>query len=225
MAAATDRPKTVDAPHPARRRALRLTSGLALAALTPSWVRAATTTMGRSPSTTALKAGTFEPARQAPDFNLQDAQGGALTLARFRGQVVLLTFGFTNCPEACPTTLATLAQARQALGPQAAAVQVVYLTVDPERDDARRLRTYLAAFDPSFVGGTAPPEALAAVRQHYGVMAEKVPMPSGGYAMNHTTSVYLIDTQGRLRAMMPYGRPAPDYLHDLRVLLLPAPPL
>ncbi|MES2889609.1 MAG: SCO family protein [Pseudomonadota bacterium] len=167
-----------------------------------------------------LKAGTFEPPRLAPDFVLQDARGGELTLARFRGKVVLLTFGFTNCPEACPTTLATLAQSRQALGAQQAdAVQVVYLTVDPARDDAQRIRTYLAASDPTFVGGTASPEALAAVRQQYGAMAEKVPTAGGGYGMNHTTSVYLIDRQGRLRAMMPYGRTPQDYLHDLRVLL------
>ncbi|HEY9239841.1 MAG TPA: SCO family protein, partial [Burkholderiaceae bacterium] len=115
--------------------------------------------------------------------------------------------------------LATLAQARQALGAQAAAVQVVFVTVDPERDDPAQLKTYLAAFDPSFVGGGGPPEALAAMRKDYGVVATKVPMASGGYAVDHTSSIFLIDRDGKLRAMMPYGRDAKDYVHDVKLLL------
>jgi protein SCO1/2 len=167
-----------------------------------------------------FKAGVFEPPRAAPELaSLQGTDGRALALSQHRGKLVLLTFGFTNCPEACPTTLATLAQARQALGPQGEAVQVVYVTVDPERDDLERIRRYLAAFDPGFVGGTGRPEALAEVRRQYGVVAEKVVSSQGGYAMNHSTSVYLIDRQGRLRAMMPYGHPAEDFVHDLQWLL------
>lgn len=166
----------------------------------------------------ALKAGVFEPARQAPDFTLRGSDGAELTLARYRGKLVLLAFGFTSCAAVCPTTLATLAQARQALGPAAGAVQVVFVTVDPERDDAAQLKAYLAAFDPSFVGGAGRPEVLAAMRKSYGVVANKVPM-GASYAVDHTSSTYLIDREGRLRAMMPYGRDARDYVHDLRLLL------
>lgn len=171
---------------------------------------------GAAPS---LKAGVFEPPRPAPELSLQGSDGQELKLARFRGKLVLLVFGFINCPEVCPTTLATLAQARKALGAQAAAVQVVYVTVDPERDSVAQMRPYLAAFDPSFVGGTGSPEALAAVRKGYGVVAEKVVRPGGAYFLNHSSSVYLIDREGRLRAMMPYGHAAKDFVHDLQLML------
>ncbi len=171
-----------------------------------------------------LKAGVFDPPRAAPEFAaVIGTQGGSksgeLKLANYRGKVVLLVFGFTQCPEVCPTTLATLAQARKLLGAQADAVQVVYLTVDPERDDIGRIKEYLANFDPSFVGGAAKPQALAAVLKNYGVTAAKVPMPSSGYAMNHSTSIYLIDRAGLLRAMMPYGHDAKDFAHDLKAML------
>jgi protein SCO1/2 len=167
----------------------------------------------------ALKAGTFEPPAAAPDFALNGSDGQPLKLARYRGKLVLLMFGFTNCPEVCPTTLATLAEARKALGADGAAVQVVYVTVDPERDDVTRIRQYLGAFDPTFVGGTGSTDALAAVRKSFGVVAEKVARPGGGYGMNHSSSVYLIDRAGRLRAMMPYGHEAKDFVHDLKLLL------
>ena len=166
----------------------------------------------------ALKAGVFEPPRQAPEFSLRGSDGNDLTLSRYRGKLVLMSFGFTHCAAVCPTTLATLAQARQALGPQASAVQVVFVTVDPERDDPAQMKTYLAAFDPSFVGGAGKPEVLAAMRKNYGVVANKVPM-TGGYAVDHTSSIFLIDRAGKLRAMMPYGRDAKDFVHDIKLLL------
>ena len=96
---------------------------------------------------------------------------------------------------------------------------MVFVTVDPERDTAQRLRQYLGAFDPGFVGGTGAPDAMAAVRRRSGVTAEKVPLPNGNYAVNHSTPVYLIDREGRLRAMMPYGRGPKDFAHDFRQLL------
>ncbi|HSW04573.1 SCO family protein [Aquabacterium sp.] len=167
---------------------------------------------------TPLKAGVFEPPRQAPEFALRGSDGSVLKLARYRGKVVMLAFGFTHCTEVCPITLATLVQARKALGPAAEAVQVLYITVDPERDDAARMKTYLAAFDPSFVGGTGQAETLAAVRTNYGIVANKV-ASKAGYAVDHSSSVYLIDRAGKLRAMMPYGRSAKDYAHDLQLLL------
>jgi protein SCO1 len=166
----------------------------------------------------ALKAGVFEPPRAAPGFSLQASSGGELELANYRGKVVLLGFGFTSCPQVCPTTLAVLAQARKRLAEQGDQVQVVYVTVDPERDDVSRMRSYLGGFDPTFVGGTGTPEQLAAVRKNYGVTAERKNIGSS-YSMAHSSSVYLIDKKGLLRAMMPYGHTPDDYVHDVRVLL------
>ena len=167
-----------------------------------------------------LKAGVFDPAQPAPEFALKGSDGAALNLARFKGKLVLLVFGFTNCPEVCPTTLATLAQARKQLGSDAVDVQVVYVTVDPARDDIARIRQYLAAFDPTFIGGTEAPDTLAAMRKRYGVVAEKIaPKQGNAYGMNHSTSVWLIDRAGKLRAMMPYGHEAKDFVHDIQLLL------
>ena len=165
-----------------------------------------------------LKAGAFSPPRQAPDFSLRGSDGGELKLSRYRGKVVVLGFGFTSCPEICPTTLAVLAQARKKLSVSADEVQVVYVTVDPERDDTERMRKYLAGFDPTFVGGTGTAEQLAAVRQAYGVVAEKKPF-AGGHTVAHSSFTYLIDRDGSLRALMPFGHTADDYVHDVKLLL------
>lgn len=165
----------------------------------------------------ALKAGVFEPARMAPDFTLQGSDGAELKLSRYRGKVVLLGFGFTSCQAVCPVTLGTLAAAHKKLGSQGADLQVVYITVDPERDDAARMKKYLSSFDPTFIGGTGSEERLAAVRKEYGIAAEKVAGPDGSYT--HSSFVYLIDRAGRLRALMPYGHAPDDYVHDVRLLL------
>lgn len=164
-----------------------------------------------------LKAGVFTPARMAPAFTLDGSDGQPLTLARFRGKVVLLGFGFTSCREVCPVTLTTLAGAFRQLGEQAAEVQLVYVTVDPERDTPARMHQYLSAFNPDFLGGSGTPEQLAAVRTEYGIMAERQDGPDGEYS--HSSFIYLIDRQGRLRALMPYGHPPADYVHDLKILL------
>ena len=189
---------------------------LLLAAALPLMSAAARAATAAAP---ALKAGVFEPAQPAPDFTLDGSDGARIAPARFKGRVVALVFGYTNCPAVCPTTLATLAQARKTLGADAADVQVLYVTVDPERDDLARIRQYLAAFDPTFVGASGAPERLAALRKRLGIVAEKVPDPAGGYGINHSSSIYLIDRAGRLRAMMPYGHDAKDYVHDFKLLL------
>jgi protein SCO1/2 len=139
-------------------------------------------------------------------------------LRDYRGKVVILGFGFTWCTEVCPITLATLTQARRKLGPAAADVQVVYVTVDPERDGPARMKAYLHAFDPTFVGGTGKAAELAAVRKDYGVSAEKH-VHGSSYVYSHSSFTYLIDRQGRLRALMPYGHGPDDYVHDLQILL------
>ncbi|HKE95721.1 MAG TPA: SCO family protein [Povalibacter sp.] len=166
----------------------------------------------------ALKAGIFDPPRQAPDFTLQGSNATPLRLSSYQGKLVILGFGFTSCANVCPTTLAVLAAARKKLGPAAADVQVVYVTVDPERDDAARMKKYLAAFDPTFVGGTGTAEQLAAVRKNYGIQAEKK-VYGNDYSYAHSSYTYLIDRKGTLRALMPFGHSPDDYVHDLQLLL------
>ena len=188
--------------------ALRLSALFALLAAAPA-------SAGEAGS---LKAGVFDPPRQAPDFTLQGTDGRELKISRFRGKVVLLAFGFTSCPEVCPTTLATLAQARRALGAAAADVQVLYVTVDPQRDVPERLGNYLAVFDPTFIGGTGADAQLFEVRKQYGVTAERRTYGSD-YVYVHSSFIYLIDRKGLLRALMPYGHSPEDFSHDLTILL------
>lgn len=166
----------------------------------------------------ALKAGVFDPPRLAPDFALQGSDGHELKISHYRGKVVLLAFGFTSCTEVCPITLNTFAVTRRKLGPAAADVQVVYVTVDPGRDVPARLSKYLGSFDPTFVGGTGTEDQLAAVRRSYGITAEKKVI-GDDYTYAHSSFTYLIDRSGRIRALMPYGHSPDDYVNDLTILL------
>ena len=210
--------RMADTSPPSRRRVLGHAAAVAAVAAMPALGGLAPAGATSPPAKPPLKAGVFEPPRTAPDIRLQGSDGRPFELARWRGKVVLLEFGFTNCAAVCPITLATLAQARRELGAAASDVQVAFVTVDPERDDVPRMRTYLAAFDPTFVGATGTAPALEQMRRGFGVQATRVPM-GDGYAVDHTSSVFLIDRAGRLRAMMPYGRPAQDYVHDAHILL------
>ncbi len=133
--------------------------------------------------------------------------------------MVLLAFGFSNCGEVCPITLATLAGARKKLGTEAAYVQVVYVTVDPERDTAAQMKKYLASFDPTFIGGVGTRAEIDAAQKKYGISSSKNTNPDGSYTIGHSSSIYMIDRAGGLRAVMPYGHPVDDFVHDLRILL------
>src|SRR5689334_189965 len=165
-----------------------------------------------------MKAGQFDPPRLAPDFSLRGSDGHELKMSRYRGKVVLLAFGFTSCTEVCPVTLATLAQARHTLGPEAANVQVVYITVDPARDNPERMNKYLRGFDPSFIGGSGTEQQLAAVRKDYGISSERKPL-GDSYTYVHSSFTYLIDRSGRIRALMPYGHSPADFANDVTILL------
>jgi protein SCO1/2 len=166
----------------------------------------------------AFKAGVFDPPRQAPDFLLQGSDGHELDLDRYRGKVVLLAFGYSSCTAVCPITLNTFAQALRKLGPAASAVQVVYVTVDPERDTPARLKKFLGAFDPTFVGATGTEKQLEQVRKDYGVSAQKIP-DGDTYSYAHSSFTYLLDRNGRIRALMPYGHSPDDFVNDLNILL------
>jgi protein SCO1 len=170
-----------------------------------------------------LRAGVFDPPRAAPDFSLPATNGTTLRLSQYHGKVVALAFGYTHCPGVCPATLAYLAHAHKSLGDAGRDLQVVYVTVDPERDDAKQLHEFLAGFDPSFIGGTGTPAQLAKVRQEYGItVSDKIrpkAMPGADYYLDHSSFIYLIDRAGRLRGMLPFGVTADDIEHDVRVLL------
>ncbi|RZA25748.1 MAG: SCO family protein, partial [Lysobacteraceae bacterium] len=157
----------------------------------------------------ALKSGSFSPARVAPEIAQQAADGSDFRLSALRGKVVVLEFGFTHCPAVCPASLAMLAQARQKLGPHADRLQVVFVSVDPERDTPARLNSYLAQFDKSFIGLTGTPAQMAAIRKDYGITATKMAAPAGqaGYQMGHSSYLYFVDKKGMLRALAPFGRP------------------
>jgi protein SCO1/2 len=167
-----------------------------------------------------LKSGIFDPPRMAPQILQKAADGKEFALDKFRGKVVVLEFGYTSCADVCPVSLALLKQARERLGPLRDKLQVVFVTVDPQRDTATRLKTYLAQFDPSFIGLTGSEEQMAAIRAAYGISATKkmVEGSKSDYTMGHSSYLYFIDPQGRLRALMPFGRPAEDIVHDVTVL-------
>ena len=198
----------------------RSTARWATALVALPLVTAAVATHPGVPNTSppALKAGVFDPPRQAPDFDLLGSNGHELKISDYHGKVVLLALGFTSCTAVCPTTLNTFAVARRTLAAAAASVQVVYITVDPQRDDTVRLKKYLGGFDPTFVGGTGTEQQLAAVRKDYGISAEKQVL-GDSYAYEHSSFTYLIDRSGRIRALKPYGHSPADYVHDLTVLL------
>jgi protein SCO1/2 len=142
-------------------------------------------------------------------------------LSALRGKVVLLYFGYTSCPDVCPTTLADLRQVRSMLGDKGQDVQVVFITVDPDRDTPDRLQSYVSAFDPSFLGLGGSLSDLEPVYRSYGVYREidKNGDSAGGYSVTHTARVYLIDPQGNLRLTYSFGTLPEDIAHDIRVLL------
>lgn len=168
-----------------------------------------------------LKSGLFEPPRAAPMIGLRAADGGAFDLAKYRGKLVVLEFGFTRCTEVCPLSLASLAQARKLLGAAAADVQVVFVTVDPARDTGAVLHRYLASFDPSFIGVTGTQQQVDAVLKAYGISATRkmVDGSKTDYTMHHSSYLYFVDKAGMLRALMPFGRPAAEIAHDAQLLL------
>jgi protein SCO1/2 len=154
------------------------------------------------------------------DFHLTDHTGKARSLADFRGKVVVIFFGYTQCPEECPTTLSRLAAAMQQLGPDASRVQVLLVTVDPERDTREVLSQYVPAFNPNFLGLYGDTAATADVAKEFKIIYQKQPGPTPStYSMDHSTGTFIFDREGRLRVYESYAQ-GPDALaHDIRALL------
>ena len=154
------------------------------------------------------------------DFSLQDPSGRTRTLADFRGKAVVIFFGYTQCPDVCPATLATLAQAMKDLGADADRVQVLFITVDPDRDTADLLSKYVPSFDPRFLGLRGDADATARTAKEFKVLYQKVPGPTpGSYTMDHSAGSYVFDPKGRLRLFVSNAQGADVYAHDLRALL------
>ncbi len=154
------------------------------------------------------------------DFHLTDHTGKPRTLADFRGKAVVIFFGYTQCPDYCPTTLSELAAAMTKLGPDAARVQVLFVTVDPERDTAELLSRYVPAFNPSFLGLYGDAAATAATAKEFKILYQKqAGATPGTYTMDHSAGTFIFDPQGRLRVYESYGQGPDVFAHDIRVLL------
>jgi protein SCO1/2 len=151
-------------------------------------------------------------------FSLPDADGVTRTLADFKGKLVLVFFGFTQCPDVCPTTLSRAVEVRKLLGPDADKVQVVLITVDPERDTPEVLRDYVKAFDPSFVALRGDAASTAATAKEFKVFFQKV-QTSSSYTMDHTAVTYVCDPKGRVRLALRHEQSAADVAADLKTLL------
>ena len=158
------------------------------------------------------------------EFALQDASGKTRTLADFRGKAVVVFFGYTQCPDVCPTTLSTLAETMKLLGPDADRVQVVFITIDPERDTPAMLGEYVPAFDKRFIGLAGDAAATERVAKEFKVIYQKQPGATPDtYTVDHSAGVFLYDPQGRLRLYARHGQGPDAYAHDLRELLRTTP--
>ncbi|MFZ5556114.1 MAG: SCO family protein [Pseudomonadota bacterium] len=167
-----------------------------------------------------FKSGDITGAEFARGFTLTDHDGARRSLADFQGKAVLLFFGFTHCPDVCPTTLARAKLALQQLGADAGKVRVLFVSLDPERDTPAVLKGYVTAFDPGFVGLTGTPEEIKQVAQDFRVMYQKSRVEGQeGYSVDHSTQTYVYDPQGRLRLYVSHTQDVDVLVHDVKLLL------
>jgi protein SCO1 len=156
----------------------------------------------------------------AREFALTDHNGTARTLADFKNKAVVVFFGFTQCPDVCPTTLAEMTEAIKLLGADGNRIQVLFITIDPERDTPEFLKKYVPAFHPSFLGLTGSPEAIAKVAKEFKVFYQKsAGKTPGSYTMDHTANSYVFDPQGKVRLVVKHGLGAAPLVQDLKQLL------
>lgn len=163
----------------------------------------------------------IEPALPAVDFQLTDTSGSTFQLSDHQGDVVLLFFGYANCPDFCPTTLAEYKNIHEQLGERAADVRFVFVTVDPDRDSPAAIDQFVHAFDPSFIGLTGTEEQLQLVWQGYfvGRIPQVVEDSDLAYLVSHATRIYVVDKAGNLRLTFPFGMGVADMTHDINLLL------
>jgi protein SCO1/2 len=195
-----------------RRRTLQSLSCLALAP--------AALLQGCSEPGAQFKAVDITGADYAKDFHLPDHNGVERSLKDFQGKVVVMFFGFTQCPDVCPTTLTELSEVKKMLGKDGDRLQGLFVTVDPERDTAQVLKAYMANFDPSFLALRGSPEQLAAMAKDFKIYYKKVEGKTPtSYTMDHSAASYVYDPQGRLRLYTRYGSGAKALASDLQLLL------
>lgn len=156
----------------------------------------------------------------ASGLNLTDHHGKPVSLADFKGKVVVLFFGYTHCPDVCPTTMSDLAQAMKRLGKDADQVQVLFVTLDPARDTPAVLAKYVPYFDPRFLGLHGSESQIADTARNFKISASKQPPDArGNYSIDHSAGTYVYDKQGKIRLYIHYGAPADSIAHDLRLLM------
>jgi protein SCO1/2 len=156
----------------------------------------------------------------AKDFQLPDQDGKIRSLKDFQGKLVVLFFGYTQCPDVCPTTMTELAQVKKELGADGDKLQVLFVTVDPERDTPQVLKGYMANFDPSFIALRGSPEQLAVMAKDFKVFYKKTEGKTPtSYSMDHSAASYVYDTKGQLRLYTRYGSGTPALVSDLKLLL------
>jgi len=161
-----------------------------------------------------------KPYPVAPDIRLTKADGSTFLLSDQRGKIVLLFFGYTSCPDVCPTTMAEMKQVMLGLGKKAENVQVVFISVDPDRDTPERIKAYAENFYPTFLGLTGTKTELEHVWINYSIIREEVQSDSAfGVIINHTARVLLIDQDGNMRLSYAYQTPVEDVIHDVNLLL------
>jgi protein SCO1/2 len=164
----------------------------------------------------ALPSAHTQPSAVGGPFRLLDQNRRPVTDADFRGKPFLVFFGFTHCPDICPTALFEMSEVLRRLGPDAEKTAVLFVSVDPERDTPEKLKEYLSSFHPRIVGLTGSPQEIADVEKAYRVYAKKVPLDGGGYTMDHSAIVYLMDKDGRFVAPFNLKRTADEAAADLR---------
>jgi protein SCO1/2 len=159
----------------------------------------------------------------ARDFRLTDHNGQVRTLADFKGKAVAIFFGYTHCPDVCPTTLSDFAAALQQMGPQAERVQVIFVTVDPQRDTPELLKQFVPAFNPGFLGMYTDAETLKQLAKEYKVVYQKTSVKAADdYLIDHSAGTYVYDPKGNLRLLIPYGSSPDAIAQDLNTLLAPS---
>ena len=175
---------------------------------------------GAGGSAGSFRAVDITGAEYARTLSLQDPDGKTRTLADFKGKVTVVFFGYTQCPDVCPTTMAELAQVKKSLGADGERLQGVFVTVDPDRDTAELLKAYMGSFDPSFVALRGSAEQTAATAKEFKVFYAKVPgKTEGSYTVDHTAGSYVFDAAGKVRLFVRYGSGADALAADLKTLL------
>ncbi|HEY8880868.1 MAG TPA: SCO family protein [Roseateles sp.] len=175
------------------------------------------------PDKPAFKGIDLTGAEYARTLNLTDQDGRARSLADFKGKVLVVFFGYTQCPDVCPTTMAEVADVKRSLGADGDKVQGIFVTIDPERDTAQLLKAYLASFDSSFVGLRGSEEQTQAAAKEFKVFYAKVPGKTPEtYTMDHTAASFIFDTEGRVRVYARYGAGAQPLADDIKLLLAEA---